>query len=325
MRILGIDIGGTKMAVSIGTEQGELLTGARFATDPESAQKTLEQAVRTARGLLEQVGLESKDLDAVGISSPGPMCSRRRMILKTPNLGRWDHFAVGDFVEKALGVPVFMQNDANGAGLAEYRFGACKGMDLVYLTMSTGIGAGIIVNGGLLAGANDLGGEVGHITLDPTGPRCGCGKAGCWEAFCGGKNFADRAREAIVRDAIQTRILEEAGGDPARISMKEICGAVRQGDAYAVGIWAEFIERMAQAVGILLQTLNPQAIVMGTIAIHDGDLFIPQMRERLPEYAWAGSIEACSRIEASALKHIGELGAIAIGLDGVLRREGASA
>jgi glucokinase len=317
MNLLGIDIGGTKMALSIGNERGKILVDQRFPTDPGSAQETLKRAVAVAEELIAKAGLTVKQIDAIGISSPGPMCSKRRMILKTPNLQNWDHFKVGDFFEDRFKRPTFMQNDANGAALAEYMLGACKGMDLIYLTMSTGIGAGIIANGQLVAGANNLGGEAGHITLDINGPRCGCGKTGCWEAYCGGKNFADQLRADIVANNIQTAILTEAGGDPAKIRMQEIRAAIRAGDPYACKRWDVFIEKMAQAISILLQTLNPQAIVMGTLAIHGGDLFIPQMRERLPKYAWQGFLEACSRIEASVLKNIGELSAIAIAIDGI--------
>ncbi|MFA7256132.1 MAG: ROK family protein [Kiritimatiellales bacterium] len=316
MNLLGIDIGGTKIAVAIGNERGEIIADQRFPTDPGSARKTLTQAVETAEGLIAKAGLTSEQIDAIGISSPGPMCSERRMILKTPNLQNWDHFKVGDFFEEHFKRPTFMQNDANGAGLAEYLFGAQKGKDLIYLTMSTGIGAGIISNGQLVAGTNDLGGEVGHITLDINGPRCGCGKTGCWEATCGGKNFADQLRADIVANNIQTAILTEAGGDPEKIKMQAVRAAIRSGDAYACEKWDVFIEKMAHGVGILLQCFNPEAIIMGTLAIHGGDTFIPQMIERLPKYAWKGCIDVC-RYEASVLKNIGELSAIAIAIDGV--------
>jgi glucokinase len=315
MNFLGIDIGGTKMALSIGNERGDILVDQRFPTDTANPQATLNRAVEVADELIAKSGLRIEQIDAIGISSPGPMCSRRRMILETPNLKGWGHFKIGDFIENHFKRLTFMQNDANGAGLAEYMFGACKGKDLIYLTMSTGIGAGIICNGQLVAGANDLAGEVGHMKLDINGPRCGCGQTGCWEATCGGRIFADRIRAEIVADSIKTSILDEAGGDPAKISMKEICAGVRKGDVYACEKWELFIEKMAQAVGILLQTLNPQAIVMGTIAIYDGDLFLPQMMERLPKYAWKGCIDVC-RIEASVLKNIGELAAIAVAIDG---------
>lgn len=314
MNFLGIDIGGTKMALSIGNERGEILADQRFPTDTANPQATLTQAVQVAEELIAKAGLTAEKIDAIGISSPGPMCSKRRMILTTPNMKGWDHFKVGDFIENHFKRPTFMQNDANGAGLAEYSFGACKGKDLIYLTMSTGIGAGIICNGQLVAGTNDLGGEVGHMTLDLNGPLCGCGKTGCWEAYCGGKNFADQVR-ADIASGTQTSILKEAGGDPARIGMQEVRAAIRSGDAYACRKWDVFIEKMAHAVGNLLQAFNPEAIVMGTLAIHGGDLFIPQMMERLPKYAWKGCMDVC-RIEASALKNIGELSAIAIAIAG---------
>ncbi len=320
MNLLGIDIGGTKMALSIGNELGDILVDQRFPTDPDNPQTTLDHAAGVVEDLLTRAGLTIDQIDAVGISSPGPMCSKRRMILETPNMKGWAQFKVGDFFEETFNRPTFMQNDANGAGLAEYLFGAQKGKDLVYLTMSTGIGAGIVINGEVLSGTNDLGGEVGHITLDLNGPQCGCGKTGCWEATCGGKNMADQIRAEIVSGKVQTAILDEAGGDPAKISMKEICAAVRAGDPYACGRWDVFIEKMAHAVGMLIQTLNPQAIVMGTIAIYDGDLFIPQMIERLPKYAWKGGMDVCT-IEPSVLKNIGELSALAVALDGIRKRE----
>lgn len=315
MNLLGIDIGGTKMALSIGNERGEILVDQRFPTNASDPLTTLTRAVEVADELIAKAGLTVEQIDAVGISSPGPMCSTRRMILKTPNMKGWDHFKVGDFIENHFKRPTFMQNDANGAGLAEYLFGAQKGKDLIYLTMSTGIGAGIVINGEVLAGTSDLGGEVGHMTLDINGPLCGCGKRGCWEAYCGGKNFADQIRADIVANTIQTAILEEAGGDAININMQEIRAALRAGDLYAAEKWDVFIEKMAHAVGILLQSFNPQAIIMGTLAIHGGDTFLPQMMERLPNYAWKGCIDVCT-IEASALTNIGELSAIAVAIDG---------
>ncbi len=315
MNLLGIDIGGTKIAVCIGDENGNVQVDQRFPTDANDPQTTLDRAVEVAQELIEKAGLAIEQIDAIGISSPGPMCSKRRMILKTPNMKGWSGFRIGDFIEGKFNRPTFMQNDANGAGLAEYLFGAQKGKDLIYLTMSTGIGAGIVVNGEILQGVNDLGGEVGHITLDLNGPLCGCGKTGCWEAFCGGKNLADQIRADIVANNIQTAILDEAGGDPEKINVQVIRAAIRAGDEYACEKWEAFIEKMAHAVGIILQCFNPEAIVMGTLAIHGGDTFIPQMIERLPKYAWKNTFDQCA-IEASELKNIGELSALAVALDG---------
>lgn len=317
MNFLGIDIGGTKVAVCIGNEAGEIKASRRVsATGHGGPEGAMQRMADTAKAVVAEVGMSLDDIDAVGIGCPGPIDLKKKILISAPNLQGWRNVPVGDFFSAAFARPVFLNNDANGAGLAEYFFGAQKGKDLIYLTMSTGIGAGIMVNGELLSGANSLGGEVGHLTLDLSGPRCGCGKTGCWEAFCGGKNMADQLRADIVANNIQTAVLSAAGGDPTRISMKEICTAVRAGDAYAVAHWDGFIEKMAHGVGILLQSFNPDAIVMGTIAIYDGDLFIPQMITRIPRYAWESALDACT-IEASQLTNIGELSALAIAIAGV--------
>ena len=315
MNFLGIDIGGTKMAISIASEQGDILVDQRFPTDPNNPQPVMDQAVEVINELLDRSGFTIDQIETIGISSPGPMCSKRRMVLNTPNMKGWNGFRVGDFLEKKFGRPVFMQNDANGAGLAEYLFGAQKGKDLVYLTMSTGIGAGVVIGGNVLHGTNDLGGEIGHWTLDINGPLCGCGKTGCWEAYCGGKSMAKHLRDDIVANSIQTSILDEAGGAPEKINMQAVRAALRAGDVYAVEKWDVFIEKMAQAVAMVLHAYNPQAITMGTLAIHGGDTFIPQMIERLPKYAWKGVMDVCT-IEATTLENIGELAAIAVALDG---------
>jgi glucokinase len=317
MNLLGIDIGGTKTAVCIGTESGKILADRRFPTNPNSAQDTMAQAAQVAADLISESGLRTEQIEAIGISAPSPLCSKNRLLMKTANLPGWETFAAGDFLEAKFKRPVFLQNDANGAGLAEFWFGNCKGKDLIYLTMSTGIGAGIIANGQVIAGLNDQAGEVGHMVLDINGPRCGCGQTGCWEAYCGGKNFADQVR-ADIAQGVQTAILKEAGGDPAKIGMQEVRAAIRSGDKYACQKWDIFIEKMAHAVGILLMSINPEAIVMGTLAIHGGDLFIPQMKKLLPKYAWQSSIDIC-RIEASVLKNIGELAALAVATDGARR------
>ena len=314
MNFIGIDIGGTKVAVCIGNEKGEIFADRRFPTDPNNVHSTMAQAAQVMEDLISEAGLKAEQIETIGISAPAPLSSKDRLLMKTANLPGWETFAAGDFLETKFKRPVFLQNDANGAGLAEFWFGGCKGKDLIYLTMSTGIGAGIIANGQLVAGPNDQAGEVGHIVLDITGPRCGCGQTGCWEACCGGKNFADQVR-ADIANGVQTSILKEAGGDPAKIGMQEVRAAIRAGDKYACQKWDLFIEKMAQAVGILLMSFNPEAIVMGTLAIHGGDLFLPQMMERLPKYAWQSSIDIC-RIETSVLKNIGELAALAVAIDG---------
>ncbi len=317
MILAGIDIGGTKTAVVLSDEQGRILASARHATDLNDPHASMDQSVRLLRGLLSEQKISPKEIRAIGISAAGPMCSRRGVILETQKMPGWANVPVRDRFAEEFSCPAYMENDANAAGWAEFLFGGHRGKDLIYLTMSTGIGAGIVVNGTLLTGQTDLAGEVGHICLVPDGIPCLCGRRGCWQAYCGGKPLADRLRAEITGRQISTAILSEAGNDPAMISMKSICAAVRKKDPYAAEKWDEFIERMAQGVGTLIQCFNPQAVVLGTIAIADGDLFIPQMAERLSKYAWPSAYREICPIDPSCLKNIGELSAVAAGLYGL--------
>jgi glucokinase len=316
MKLLGIDIGGTKTSVGLGDESGKILASHRFPTEPPRGipdwmQRTLDVIHR----LLREQGWPLDGVDAVGLACPGPMSVKDGMMLKAPNMQGWENIPFQRLFSDALRRPVYINNDANACAQAEWLFGSCKGaVNLVYLTMSTGVGAGIIVNGQLVQGTNDLGGEVGHHVLDIHGPPCPCGQRGCFEIYCGGMNVANRLRERVVRERVRTAILDEAGGDLARIDFKAFVGAVRKQDAFALAAWDEYLERLAQALGTIIMMLNPQFIILGTIAIHAGDLILGPVQERLPRYAWKESVAAC-RIMPSALDtRIGDLSALAVAL-----------
>ena len=246
------------------------------------------------------------------------MSVRRGMMLAPPNMPGWVNVPVKKMVGDALGLPTYINNDANACVDAEFLFGSCKGTpNMVYLTMSTGIGAGMIVNGEIVQGVSDMGGEVGHHVLDIHGPSCPCGQRGCFEIYCGGLNVANRLRERIAREKPLTAILDEAGGDPAKIDFKCLVAAVRKRDALALEAWDEYIERLAQGFGTIMMMVNPEVIILGTIAIHAGDLIIEPVRQRLHKYAWNHCTEPC-RIIASALDTtIGDLSAIAVAVSGI--------
>lgn len=316
MNCLGIDIGGTKIAVCIGNEKGEIIAERRFSTagvgSPEAALQLMADA---AKALVTETSMKPGDIEAIGVGCPGPIDLKTQTLLKAPNMPGWNNVPIGKFFGHAFGCPVAMNNDANGAGLAEWLFGGCKGADpLIYVTMSTGIGAGIIINGRLLQGASDMAGEVGFQTLEKGGPLHG-GLHGTFEGYCGGKRMSDVIRADIVERKIKTAILDEAGGDPSAINTQAFREAVKKGDTYAVQKWDELIERTAQGLGNLIMIINPQAIVLGTIAMHSGDLMMKPLMERLKKYTWPQALAAC-RIEPSILSNIGELSALAIAIDG---------
>lgn len=321
MNLLGIDIGGTKTSACVGDEKGEIRVSRRIPTQSwEGPEAGLRRIVELARGVLEEAGLRAEDLPAVGVSAPGPISLRDELMLEPPNMKGWTNVPILRRFREAFGRPVFMNNDANACALAEYLFGEHRGTKhLVYLTMSTGLGAGFIADGRVVQGATDLAGEVGHHVLDVHGPPCPCGQRGCWEIFCGGMNVAHRLRERIVAEKIRTAILDQAGGDPAKIDFKAFAEAVRLKDPFALDAWEEYTERLAQGVGTVIQFMNPDVIVMGTIAIHAGDLLLGPLRAKLPRYAWRYGREAC-RIAPSALgARIGDLSALAVAIDGLKR------
>lgn len=314
MNLLGIDIGGTKTAVCVSNEKGVLRAQRRMATRAAEGPAAWRPRLNTlVRDVLAEARLECAEIDAVGMAVPGPMSVARGLMLAPPNMPGWTDVPVKAWVEEDLGRPVFLNNDANACVQAEYLYGSATGTrNMIYLTMSTGIGAGILVNGNVVQGVTDMGGEIGHMVLDIHGPPCPCGQRGCYEIYCGGYNVANRLRDRIVREHLDTAILRHAGGDPAAIDFRALVAAVREGDRVALDAFDEYLERLAQGFGILLMSFNPEVLVLGTIAIHAGDLILEPVRQRLARYAWSYVREPC-RIMPSALEgRIGELSAVAV-------------
>jgi glucokinase len=317
MNLLGIDIGGTKTSVCIGDEEGTIVASRRIPTQtPDGPEACIQRMVKLSRSLLADSKLDLKDIAAIGISSPGPVSVPKGLMLAPPNMLGWVNVPVVKLFQDAFKLPVFMNNDANACALAEYMFGSCRGAaNLVYLTMSTGLGAGFVANGKIVQGITDTGGEVGHHVLDINGPPCPCGQRGCWEIYCGGMNVANRLREQIVTRRIRTAILEQAGGDPAKIDFKAFVEAVKLNDPFAVQAWHDYIERLAQGVGTVIMFMNPEVIIMGTIAIHAGELLLAPLQKALPRYAWKPGVEACRILPSALGTRIGDLSALAVAID----------
>lgn len=309
--MIGIDIGGTKVSVSLATVEGHILASERF---PTSAEGPPEKDLKKIFAIVGHWKKEFSPIQRVGISAPGPLNVEKGMLLKLPNLPGWHNFPVAREIEKSLKIPVTFNNDANAAVLAEWRFGSCKGTkNMIYLTHSTGMGAGIIVNGELVQGITDTAGEVGHYVIDPNGVQCSCGQKGCFEAFVGGKAFAKRIQKILKEETIDTSILNEVNNNIDQISMRSIIPSIRNKDAFALKMWDEYMEHLAQGLGVLVMVLNPEAIILGTIAHYASDIIFPTLKEKMAKYCWKDSLDAV-RIESSTLSQIGDLGAISLAL-----------
>lgn len=314
MDILGIDIGGTKVSFCLGDMEGNIYAHKRIATTSLGGPDTgLPKLVEEIGHLLRDKNIELGDIRAIGLASAGPICTKTGRILAPPNLPNWIDVPIVQYLREKLGRLVFMDNDANAGALAEWEFGEAKHVNaLVYLTMSTGMGAGIIIDGKIYPGATDTAGEVGHFILDPKGPKCACGQRGCFEAFCGGASVAQHLQEAINNKII--------GGNIEKVGIKELLSAVKKGDAFALSFWEEYIERLAQGIGILLQVLNPDAIILGTIAAHNKELVMGPLEEALPRYAWNAPLDHCQIKPSQINTQIDKLGPLALAINGLRSR-----
>lgn len=314
MHLAGIDIGGTKICVCLGNETGKIYASKRIPTQPLGGWKNgLRAAAQLIQELAQEEGIGIEEIEAIGISSPGPISTKLGKMLKPPNLPGWENAELVRYFQETFHKPVKMNNDANAAALAEYEFGSSKGTpNLVYLTCSTGMGGGAIVNGELLQGISDTAAEVGHFVLDIRGPDCPCGQKGCFETYCGGASLAKKMREEIAIGKIDTQIMKEAHGNLEQVDAGCLIAAVKKKDPYALRIWDEFILRLAQGIGVVLMNFNPEAIILGTIAIHSGATLLDPLKKQLPHFAWKENVSSC-RIEASTLgDQISELSGLAL-------------
>jgi glucokinase len=276
--IAGIDIGGTKIAVALADTDGRLISLSRFATRVERGPYSiLEEAVKEVERMIDE---ESARLAAVGVGCGGPLDRERGLILSPPNLPGWDEFPIIELLEKRLGVPALLENDANAAALGESRYGAGRGFgDIVYITISTGIGGGIIIGGKLLHGTSDGAGEVGHITVLPGGPRCGCGARGCMEAICSGTSIARRARERLSSGADSS--LRERAGAVGEVTAKMVAEAARDGDPLAAEVWDETVYYLSVGIGNIINILAPEAVILGGGVSTAGEQLLEPLRRQV--------------------------------------------
>lgn len=277
-RFGAIDVGGTKIAVALADDQGRLVARDQFPTLPERGPDVV--LGETASRLRDLARAHGAALDAVGVGSVGPLDPRAGTLMNPPNFPGWNHVPVKAALERALGAPVAIDNDANVAALAEHRHGAGRGARvLVYATISTGVGGGIVIEGRLLHGIGGAAGEFGHQTIRPDGPLCGCGNRGCLEAMASGTAIARRAREARAE-----AVLALAGGDAGAIHAGHVAQAARDGDAAAAAIWAAAMEDLAIGLGNVVTTLAPDRLVLGGGVTKAGDQLMEPLKAGLARH-----------------------------------------
>lgn len=314
MYILGFDIGGTKSAVVSAEWDGEniqLLKKQKCPTDLSiSPEAMIDHLIDMADAILE------KTPDAVGISCGGPLDSERGVILGPPNLRGWDHVEIVRQIEAHYGVPTQLQNDANACAVAEWKFGAGRGTrNMVFMTFGTGLGAGLILDGKLYGGTNGNAGEVGHLRLAPDGP-IGFGKRGSFEGFCSGGGIAQLgfaiAQEQAARGVIPSYYRE--GMAPSDVTAKTIADAANAGDAVAIEVYRRSGEALGRGLSILIDILNPERIVIGSIFARSHNLLWDAAKKEIEKEALAPSAACCTVVPAELGEQIGDFAAVATAL-----------
>ncbi|HLV10510.1 MAG TPA: ROK family protein, partial [Halanaerobiales bacterium] len=237
---LGVDLGGTKILSVVSNERGDIIERVKLDTEAElgSEKLIINNIIRSIEEVLDKSGLCSDDIVRIGIGSPGPLNTREGIIYENSNLP-WKNVPIVEIIEEQTGLPVFLENDANAAALGEKWFGAGKDVqDMLYVTISTGIGGGIIIDGKVFHGINDIAGEVGHVVIDPLGPVCGCGRKGCFEALASGTAISRMGKKA-VKEGKDTLLRELSDNNPELIDGKMIEDAAKKGDIFALEIWEQ--------------------------------------------------------------------------------------
>jgi glucokinase len=315
--LLGIDIGGTKCAIILGKiESGDEIKIIDKTVTPTDKPvfEMIEYLFDEADALLKKSNVSTNDISGIGISCGGPLNSKTGTILSPPNLPGWDNIPIAQITEERFNIKTYLQNDANAGAVAEWKYGAGKGYNnLIFLTFGTGNGAGLILNGKLYSGTNDLAGESGHIRLAEIGP-VGFGKAGSFEGFCSGGGIAQLA-QIKVREKLQMgktvsfcKSIEELNN----ITAKTVAEAAFKGDALAVEIYNICGFYLGRGLSVLIDVLNPEMILLGGIYGRAKGLLETSMHKVIEEEALSLSYKNCKIMPAQLGEKIGDMAALSL-------------
>jgi glucokinase len=294
-RVLALDIGGTKLAAGVVDRAGRVLSFVRTPTlvaeGPDTVVKRLVDLGSTA---LARCGLTEREVAAVGIGCGGPLDPVAGRVQGPPGLPQWDDVPIVELVRAAYGRPAFLENDATAAVLGEYRFGPWRGVvHMLYLTVSTGIGGGLILGGQVYRGAAGNGGEFGHVIIDWNGRLCGCGQRGCIEAYASGSSIARRAVEALASGEPSSM------RGPAAVTAETVSTHAGRGDPVARRVWDETTAALGRAVAVMINVVEPQLVVLGGGVTRAGDaLLLPVRRAALSQAMRPAA--AAARLELTA-------------------------
>lgn len=312
--LIGIDIGGTKCAVILGKVQRNGIKAVDRIYFPTEVSKGVDHTIGNFFHAIDCFLKEEKNISAIGISCGGPLNSKKGIIMSPPNLPYWNNVPIKELLENRYHIKTGIQNDANACALAEWQFGAGQGYNnVIFLTFGTGMGAGLILNKQLYTGGNDMAGEVGHIRLCELGP-VGYGKAGSFEGFCSGGGISQLARFKIIEKIQSGEKVSfcESLKDLDLINAKIIAEEAMRGNPLAIEIYKTCGRYLGKALSILIDTLNPDIIILGSIYNRAQGLIEPTMREEIEKESLFYSRSICQIVPSGLGERIGDVAALSV-------------
>ena len=318
-KIIGLDVGGTKCAVTLAYCGGDgvlpdIVYKIKFPTEVGKPYSVLDRFMAEIDTALSSEGLAYTDISAIGISCGGPLDSVRGVVMSPPNLPDWDNIPICEYFKGRTGIDTYLQNDANACAMAEWKYGAGRGYsDMAFLTFGTGLGAGLILGGRLHRGANDMAGEIGHVRLEDDGP-IGYGKRGSAEGFCSGggiRQLGIMATSRLVESGENPKdnaLYAACGGDIQKINAKMIGDLAEAGDEFCLEIYRSSARKLGRTIAILCDVVDPEIVVIGGIYMRSAGLIEPELMRVLKEEA----LVPCKVVPAALGEKVGDYAAVSV-------------
>jgi len=306
MSLIGVDLGGTQLRVAVADDRGRLRTVVRRPTEAaRGRQHVINRIVAAVKDALQEDGTAPRRVRALGIGLPGPVDPAAGLVISPANLPGFKNVPLNRILTRATGIPSFLHHDAHLAALGEHKRGAARGAtEVIYVTVSTGIGAGLVLRGELYAGAHGIAGEIGHIVVQRDGPLCTCGNRGCVEAIASGTGIGRAARELAPQTPSSVlHLLENPGPE-------DVARAARAGDALATSILENAGAYLGIAIGTLVNLFNPQLIVLGGSVLKAGAPLLRPMRRSMNASSWKASRRGLRIVPPALGDDVGLIGAV---------------
>lgn len=301
---VGIDLGGTNIVAGVVDEDNKILEKVSRKTNlPRAAEGIMDDMIAVTKEAVEKSGLSMDQIESIGVGSPGIADIETGYIEYANNL-QFYHVPMGDYIGKILNKPVYVANDANAAAYGEYLAGAGKGANhVVCITLGTGVGGGVVINGKLLTGFNHAGGELGHIVIEVDGAQCTCGRKGCFEAYASATALVRMTEEAM--DATPDSKMWEMSKEDGKVSARLAFNAMRAGDAAAKGVVDKYIKYLSSGIASVINVFMPEIVCLGGGVCNEGDPLLLPVRELVAKEVYTSNLSSFKKNTQIVIAQLG--------------------